>query len=119
MDLLSKVFAQTGGTGGGTGGTGTTTGIFDIFTQPTNIDTANSWQSLVTKAIGVILAVAGALAVIYLIYSGILYITAAGNPDAAKKGQQGIINAIIGIIIIVAAYFIVGAVVNLGTGLTN
>lgn len=61
---------------------------------------------LVTRVIDILLFVAGVAAIIYLIYSGILYITAAGNPDAVKKGQQGILNAAIGIAIIVLAFFI-------------
>lgn len=63
-----------------------------------------------------VLMIAAGLAVIYLIYSGILYITAAGNPDSAKKGQQGIINAIIGIVIIVLAYTIITVVMNFAGG---
>jgi hypothetical protein len=62
--------------------------------------------NLVTLAITWIFWVAGIMAFIYLVYSGILYLTAAGNPDAAKKGQQGIINAIIGVIVIILAYVI-------------
>jgi len=54
--------------------------------------------------------VAGALAFLYLVYSGILYLTAAGNPDNAKKGAQGVLNAIIGIVIIVAAWAILNAI---------
>ena len=77
-----------------------------------DISQDTTFAGVITKVISLILMVAGALAVIYLIYSGILYITAAGNPDAAKKGQQGIINAIIGIIIIVLAFVIASAVVN-------
>ncbi|MFA7244256.1 MAG: pilin [Patescibacteria group bacterium] len=75
--------------------------------------TSGNWQDIVNNVINIVLMVAGALAVIYLIYSGILYITAAGNPDSAKKGQQGIINAVIGIVIIVAAFFIVRAAMGL------
>jgi len=69
-----------------------------------------SVDSLFTKTTNLIALVAGMIAFIYLVYSGILYLTAAGNPDSAKKGQQGIINAIIGIIIIVAAWAIIGAI---------
>ena len=67
-------------------------------------------STLANKVLGWIFLVAGILAVIYLVYAGIVYITAGGNADAAKKGQQGIINAIIGIVIIVLAYVIVVAV---------
>ena len=68
--------------------------------------------TLVTNIVNIMLFVAGALSIIYLIYSGILYITSAGNPDSAKKGQQGVLNAVIGLVIIVLAFFIARAVVN-------
>ena len=57
------------------------------------------------------LIVAGALAIIYLIWAGIQYITGAGGGAEAAKKQ--IINAVIGIIVIVLAYAIVTAVINL------
>lgn len=66
--------------------------------------------ALVSTVVLWVVYIAGVLAFFYLVYSGILYITAAGNPDQAKKGQQGILNAIIGIIIISLAYVIVRAV---------
>ena len=82
-------------------------------------DATGSLGSTLDHVITIILMIAGALAVIYLIYSGIIYITAAGNPDAAKKGQQGVINAIIGIVIIIAVYFIIRVAMGLGTGFTD
>ncbi|MFA5024773.1 MAG: pilin [Patescibacteria group bacterium] len=72
-------------------------------------------STLTNFIIDQILYVAGALAIIYLIYSGILYITAAGNPDAAKKGLQGIMNAAIGIVIIVLAFFIARSIAEKAT----
>ncbi len=53
------------------------------------------------------LILAGAIAVIYLIYGGILYITAGGDAEKATKGRTALINAIIGIIIIALAILIV------------
>lgn len=86
------------------------------LTVSTNGTTVGEFIGTVATIVGVI---AGALAFIYLLYSGILYITANGNPDQAKKAQSGIINAIIGIVIIVLAYAIFTAVrsqaVELGT----
>jgi hypothetical protein len=67
-------------------------------------------NQMVTKIATWVGIIAGALAFIYLLYSGILYITANGNPDQAKKAQTGILNAIIGIIIIVLAYGIFTAI---------
>ena len=79
-------------------------------------DSNASLGEFVNRIIDIMLFLAAAAAIIYLIYSGILYITAAGNPDAAKKGQQGIINAVIGIVIIVLAYFIANAVASFASG---
>jgi threonine/homoserine/homoserine lactone efflux protein len=69
-----------------------------------------SLTELANSVVDLLLLVAGIIAVIYLIYSGFLYITAAGNADNAKKGQQGIINAIIGIVIIALAWVIANTV---------
>lgn len=53
--------------------------------------------------------IAGLVAFFYLVYSGFLYLTAAGNAEQAKKGGQGIINAIIGIIVIALSWGLVTA----------
>lgn len=67
---------------------------------------------IVTLAIEYLIWIAGILTFFYLVYSGILYVTSAGNADQAKKGQQGLINAVIGIIVIVLAYVILKAVAD-------
>ncbi|MEI7792780.1 MAG: hypothetical protein WCI57_04825 [Candidatus Berkelbacteria bacterium] len=82
-----------------------------------NAPTVTNLNNLFDKTTNLIALVAGMLAFIYLVYSGILYLSAAGNPDSAKKGQQGIVNAIIGIIIIVAAWAIINSI-NGTTGQT-
>lgn len=87
--------------------------------NPTQGSGAVSISTILTRVVNFILLIAGGLAVIYLIYSGILYITAAGNPDAAKKGQQGVINAIIGIVIIMLAFFLVRAATTLGSNVNT
>lgn len=63
--------------------------------------------NLANQVLGIVLLLAGIIAIFYLVYSGFLYVTSAGNPEKVKTARQGIINAIIGIIIIVAAFFIV------------
>lgn len=96
-----------------------TTHAADGITIPTTSNQSDL-MTFVTGPVATTLGiVAGALAFIYLIYSGILYLTAAGNPDAAKKGQQGIINAIIGIVVIVAAWTILTIVANTATGVAQ
>ncbi len=63
-----------------------------------------------------VLVLAGAIAVIYLIYGGLLYITAGGDAEKATKGRTALINAIIGIIIIALAFVIVRWVSSIVTG---
>lgn len=69
-------------------------------------------SSLLTVIIAWILYFAGILAFVFLVYSGILYVTSGGNTEQQKRAQQGLISAIFGIIIITLAYTILRAVSN-------
>lgn len=71
---------------------------------------------LVTKILVWLFAFAGIIAVIYLIYGGILYITAGGDAEKATKGRTALVNAIIGIVIITLAIVIVMWVNQIATG---
>lgn len=70
-------------------------------------DGAAGWWEVLDRVVDMAFILAGILAFIYLVYSGFMYLTAGGNPDATKKGQQGIVNAIIGLVIIFMAYGLV------------
>jgi len=50
-----------------------------------------------------LIRVAALVAVGYIIYGGIQYITSQGSPDSTKKAQQTIINALIGVAIAMVA----------------
>ena len=77
--------------------------------KPGDMDSVNNIAKWV---IDTTLLVAGALAIIYFLYSGILYITAAGNPDNVKKGQTGLIYGAIGIAVCVLAWYLVTAIAS-------
>lgn len=62
------------------------------------------------------LGIAFGVAVIFLIIGGFRYITAGGNEESVEKGKSSVINALIGIVIIVLSYVIVNVVANLVTG---
>jgi hypothetical protein len=77
-----------------------------------NLDTGI--QNVGGNIASILALVAGGVAVIFLIYYGILYITSQGNPERTKMARAGIINAIVGIVIIVAAYAIIRFAQSIG-----
>lgn len=85
-----------------------TTDLQNLFT-PTAANNA-TLESLVANAANVYLMIAGMLAFLFLVYSGILYITSAGDAEKAKKAQMGLINVIIGIVVVSLSYVIVRTV---------
>ncbi len=70
---------------------------------------------IIGAIIGWLSGLAGALFMLYLIWGGIEWMTAGGSSEKLKKGQQKIIYAILGVVIVVLSYFIVDMVI----GLTN
>ena len=56
----------------------------------------------------IVAAIGFGIAVLLLIVAGIKYITAGGDEAKAGEAKKGIINALIGIVIVVAAVFIIG-----------
>ena len=77
------------------------TNIIDNISPFKPIEDNSDISGMVYKGISIFLWIAAVLAVIYLIYGGVLYITAGGDAEKATKGRTALINAIIGIIIIV------------------
>jgi len=79
-----------------------------IPTLPNPIPQAGSTaEGVAITVIQYILAIAGLVAVVYLIIGGFNYITAGGNEENTKKATKTLLNAIIGLVVIFAAYAIV------------
>lgn len=64
-------------------------------------------QGLINNIFNIAYGAAGLVAVAYLIIGGYQYITSQGNPDATATAKSTIINAIIGLIVILASYLII------------
>lgn len=69
-------------------------------------------KEIVNNIIGVILGFLGLIAVVLILIGGFMWMTAGGNEDRVKKGRQFIINGIIGLVIILAAYAIASFVIT-------
>ncbi len=69
-------------------------------------------KDIAKKIIEWALYLAAIIAVIFIIIGGFLYITSAGDATRATKGRTTLVNALIGLTIIILSYLIVQIVYN-------
>ena len=69
-------------------------------------------SDIIMRVIQILLAIAGLVAVIFLIIGGFRYITAGGNEETAEAAKKTITNAIIGIVVVILAFVIVRVIAN-------
>jgi len=72
--------------------------------------TADTTSKLITNMIGLFTIVAGLGLLVYLAFGGFMYITSGGDSKGADKAKAMMTNAVVGLILVVAVYFIVGIV---------
>lgn len=72
----------------------------------------SSWPNLRDKVINTLIYVAGALAVIMLIFGGFRYASSGGNSSSVTQGKNTILYAVVGLVIAVLAYAIVNYVIG-------
>lgn len=92
-----------------------TSGIQDVG-DAAQISTTTSLEQTIGQIINVILGFLGIIFLVLVIYAGFLWMTAGGNSDKVDKAKQIMTQAVIGLVILLAAYAITQFVVtNLGT----
>lgn len=67
---------------------------------------------LIQTIVNVLLWVVGALSVIMIIFSGIRYVTSAGDAAKTKAAQNSLIYAVVGLIVAIFAWAIVNMVID-------
>ncbi len=81
--------------------------------------TTGDAKSIIITVLNYALGFAFLIAVVMLVFGGFRYMTSAGNEEMAGKGKKTIINALIGIVVIILSYVIVSVisrtVSNVGT----
>jgi NADH:ubiquinone oxidoreductase subunit 6 (subunit J) len=88
--------------------------IRSLFGSGISQDTTLS--QLILDIIQILLTFAGPVAVLFVVVGGFYYITSGGNQERAEKGKQTLLNAIIGIVIVVLSYTIVTVIQNTVVG---
>jgi hypothetical protein len=67
-------------------------------------------KGILITIIQFLIGIAFLVSVFFLVLGGFRYITSAGNEETAGKGKKTIINALIGIVIVILSYVIVSVV---------
>ncbi|MBU2025973.1 MAG: TrbC/VirB2 family protein [Patescibacteria group bacterium] len=97
--------------------------IFGFASKDATIDAAQEAKSVVTKAAKTLLSVLGAIGIISLVWSGILYLTSGGNQERAEKAKKQFVYSVIGLVIALAALIIIKQIDELltegATGMIN
>lgn len=74
----------------------------DIITNASNTP-----EAIIMKLIGYSLFFIGALAFVFVIWGGILFVTSGGDAEKTTKARNTLLYAVIGIIVVVLAWVIV------------
>ena len=82
------------------------------FSEQISDYNANFLNTRIGSIIGIALSFIGVIFLILMIYAGISWMTASGNQEKVTKAKDLIINAIIGLIIVLAAYAITSFIGN-------
>lgn len=88
-----------------------TTGL-DAAAADSGLKSGLTLPELIGRMIAVMLGLIGIIFIIYIIWAGIMYMTAAGDDTKVKKAKQMISQSVIGIIIMVGAYAISNFVIT-------
>ena len=107
---------------GGKGDWGLNSVVSDTSKEAFNVKEVNDYDSgfylssRVGVIIGAILSFVAVIFMILIIYAGILWMIARGNEQQVDKAKNLIIQAIIGLIIVLSAYIITSFIGDMFTG---
>ena len=104
----------------------TATGTQDYaLPQPSNLslepsaDFPDGIRHVVDQALPTVMLIIGTLAVFYVMYGGILYITAGGDANRVKAARSTVLNVMIGIVVVISTFFIIRFAVGIGKEITS
>lgn len=77
-----------------------------------DIDNDSQLTTMATNIINTALMIVGVLAVAMIIFSGISYVTSAGDKAKTTKAKNTLIYSIVGLVVAISAYAIVNFVIS-------
>lgn len=75
----------------------------DFSADCARTECVNSASEMISSGIQWVIAIAGIVCVVFVLYGGVGYMTSAGDPNKLQKAKQSIIYAVIGLIIVALA----------------
>lgn len=109
-DLVTSAYAQNQGGIGGQGNSLTFDSFKNMLTLFGTGNDNTTFNVLLGRIIGLVLTFAAITAFVYLLISGFQYITAGGDSAKVDTARKGIVNALVGIIIIMISYLLLNFV---------
>ena len=77
-----------------------------------NGNKAGDFNKIIKNVINILLFLIGAIAVIVIIISGIRFTTSGGDAGQAKSAREGIIYAVVGLVVALLAFALVNFVID-------
>ena len=86
--------------------------ISDINLNPIKDAGAPATQNQINDIVNIIFAIAGSLALLFVVIGGLRFILSQGDPNGVAQGKNTVIYALVGLVIVITAYGIVAFVLN-------
>ena|SRR3989338_9075592 len=93
--------------------TGANAPLNAVAVQGAGYGTTATFETIVATVITTVLGLLGAIFLILAIYGGYGWMTAGGNEDKVSQAKKIITNAVIGLVVVLAAYAIARLVVEI------
>lgn len=93
------------------------TPIFLFLVSPVYAQSADvtKIQTFIENVIQVLVTLSGLVAVAFIVWGGIGYITSSGNPEALEKSKKTILYSVIGLTLVLGAFVISNIVSQLAS----
>ena len=69
-------------------------------------------QQIIGSVVRIMIGLCGVFFLGVFVYGGLMYLTSAGEPKKVKQGQDAIVNAVVGLVVILISYMAVNLVVQ-------
>lgn len=88
------------------------TGLVDTARQAGYGETAVGLPDVIGRIINILIGLIGLILFLFILYGGIMWMIAQGDPTKVTKAQGIIYNAVIGVLVVLAAYAITNFIIT-------